>query len=81
MTVKSADRVIRILDLLKDFPEGLTPKEIATSLSLPRSSTFHLHQTMEARQILTVGEQKIYKLGSKLIQIGASVQETTDISA
>ncbi|UOR11517.1 IclR family transcriptional regulator [Halobacillus amylolyticus] len=81
MTVKSADRVINILDLLKEFPEGLTLKEIADRLSLPQSSTFHLLQTMEMRQFLSVTERKTYKLGPKLIQIGTRALETLDVNA
>ncbi|WP_079527502.1 IclR family transcriptional regulator [Halobacillus hunanensis] len=81
MTVKSADRVIHILDLLKDFPAGLTLKEIADRLSLPQSSTFNLLQTMESRRFLTVTERKTYKLGPKLIQIGTRALETLDVNA
>lgn len=81
MVVKSADRVIDIIDLLKDFPRGLTLKEIADKLSLPQSSTFHLLQTMQARQFLSVTERKAYKLGPKLIQIGTRALETLDVNA
>ncbi|MFD2922416.1 IclR family transcriptional regulator [Halobacillus naozhouensis] len=81
MTVKSADRVIHILDLLKDFPAGLTLKEIAGRLSLPQSSTFHLLQTMEARRFLSLTDRKMYKLGPKLIQIGTRALETLDVNA
>lgn len=81
MTVKSADRVIDIIDLLKDFPRGLTLKEIAEKLSLPQSSAFHLLQTMQARQFLSITERKAYKLGPKLIQIGTRALETLDVNA
>ncbi|MGI8316710.1 IclR family transcriptional regulator [Halobacillus mangrovi] len=80
MTVKSADRVIDILDLLKDFPDGLTLKEIANKLSLPQSSTYHLLQTLEKRGLLLVTERKSYKLGPKLIQIGTRALQTLDIN-
>ncbi|MFC0522884.1 IclR family transcriptional regulator [Pontibacillus salicampi] len=81
MTVKSAERVIDILDLLKDVREGMTLKEIADSLSLPQSSTFHLLNTMESKGFLIVTERRSYKLGPKLIQIGTKAIETLDINS
>ncbi|MCP3028580.1 IclR family transcriptional regulator [Halobacillus sp. A5] len=80
MSVKSAGRVIDIMNLLKDYPGGLPLKEIAAKLSLPQSSTFHLIQTMHSRQVLTVTERKQYKLGPKLIQIGTRALETLDVN-
>ncbi|MGV2620818.1 UNVERIFIED_CONTAM: IclR family transcriptional regulator [Halobacillus marinus] len=81
MTVKSADRVISILDHLKDYPNGLSLKEIAAQLALPQSSTFQLLQTMQKRHFLTVAEGKVYKLGPKLVQIGTRALETLDVYA
>ncbi|WP_101845513.1 IclR family transcriptional regulator [Halobacillus sp. Marseille-P3879] len=81
MTVKSADRVIDIINLLKDYPGGLSLKEIAAKLSLPQSSTFHLIQTLHNRQVLAATERKMYKLGPKLIQIGTKALETLDVNA
>ncbi|WP_082233576.1 IclR family transcriptional regulator [Halobacillus massiliensis] len=78
--VKSADRVMSIFELLKDYPTGLTPKDIAEKLSMPQSSTFHLVQTLCARHYLSVTERKTYKLGPKLIQVGTKALEIMDVN-
>jgi DNA-binding IclR family transcriptional regulator len=79
MSVKSAERVIKILELLSRFPDGMTVKEISNALSYPQSSTFNLVQTMAHHQFLVQNASKKYKLGPKLIQIGTRARESLDV--
>ena len=79
MSVKSAQRVLEIFELLTQYPQGLTVKEISEFLDLPQSSTFNLVKTLYENNYLTQGELKKYKLGPKLIHIGASARESLDI--
>ncbi|MGG4488184.1 IclR family transcriptional regulator [Metabacillus idriensis] len=79
MSVKSAVRVIEIFELLSQYPEGLTLKEISDELSFPQSSTFNLVQTLSGRGYLIQTSQKKYKLGPKLIHIGSNAMDSLDV--
>jgi IclR family KDG regulon transcriptional repressor len=79
MSVKSADRVMQILELLSNHPEGLTVKEISQALSYPQSSAFNLVQSLSQNDFLSQTRIKQYKLGPKLIQIGMRSLESLDI--
>lgn len=47
--VRAAVRVLDILDLLQDSPEGATLSGIATAVDLPKSSVFRYLATLESR--------------------------------
>ncbi len=79
MAVKSAERVLRIFELLERSSEGLTNKEISSTLNYAPSSTIALLQTMEENGYLRVDEQKRYSLGGKLVSLGAVAASRFDI--
>ncbi|MGC4376681.1 IclR family transcriptional regulator [Fictibacillus sp. Mic-4] len=79
MSVKSAIRVMEILELLANHPEGLTVKEISEALSFPQSSTFNLMQSMYDQSYVKQDPFKRYKLGPKLIEIGMRTLESIDL--
>lgn len=79
MSVKSAVRVLEILELLRDYPQGLNAKEIGNALQYPQSSTFHLLKTLYEYGYLTRDETLKYKLGAKLIQLGQRAMESMDL--
>ncbi|MDZ5711333.1 IclR family transcriptional regulator [Jeotgalibacillus haloalkalitolerans] len=81
MSVKSAVRVMEILELLSEHSEGLTVKEISVALSFPQSSTFNLVQTLCTRNYLIQTGTKQYKLGPKLIHIGSNAMEGLDVQS
>lgn len=81
MSVKSAERVLRVFELLAQYPGGLTIKEISQTLSFPQSSTSGLIVTLYKESYLTVDLFKKYKLGPKLIQLGGVAKDSLDISA
>jgi DNA-binding IclR family transcriptional regulator len=81
MFVKSADRVLKVFDLLAQQPDGMTIKEVSETLSFPQSSTSGLIVTMYKEGYLTVDLYKRYKLGPKLIQLGSAAMDSLDISA
>ncbi|MFB7141290.1 IclR family transcriptional regulator [Gottfriedia sp. NPDC056225] len=80
MSVKSAERVLQIFELLSREPDGLTVKEISESLLFPQSSTSNLVATLSAQGYLRLDPSKRYKLGAKLIHIGTMAMENLDIS-
>ncbi|SFJ17546.1 IclR family transcriptional regulator [Thermoflavimicrobium dichotomicum] len=79
MSVKSAVRVLEIFELLRNYPQGLTIKEIGTMLNFPQSSTFNLVKTLYEKGYLSRTELKKYKLGPKLIDLGTSSMESMDL--
>ena len=52
MAVKSAERVLRIFDLLTDYPDGLSNKEISEKLGYAPSSTIGLVKTLKMEAYL-----------------------------
>ena len=80
MGVKSAERVLEIFELLKEYPEGLTLKEIGDSLEYAASSTFNLVKTLSERGYLLENDRKRYALGAKLIQLGAYASSYLDLN-
>jgi DNA-binding IclR family transcriptional regulator len=81
MSVKSAERVLRLLELLTKHPNGLTIKEISEILCFPQSSTSGLVGTLFIEGYLTQDSIKRFKLGPKLIQIGSAAMDSLDISS
>ncbi len=81
MSVKSAERVLRVFELLAHHTDGLTIKEISQKLSFPQSSTSNLVRTLFHEGYLNQDSRKRYKLGPKLIQIGTVAMESLDISS
>ncbi|EKN69065.1 IclR family transcriptional regulator [Neobacillus bataviensis LMG 21833] len=81
MSVKSAERVLRVFDLLAQHPVGLTIKEISEILSFPQSSTSGLVETLYKNSYLTADHFRKYKLGPKLIQLGGAAKDALDLSA
>jgi DNA-binding IclR family transcriptional regulator len=81
MSVKSAERVLRVFELLALHKDGLTIKEVSELLSFPQSSTSNLVKTLFEEGYLNQDALKKYKLGPKLIQIGTVAMETLDISS
>lgn len=80
MSVKSAERVLQIFELLSHNPDGLTIKEISENLLFPQSSTSNLVATLSSQGYLSLDPSKRYKLGAKLIHIGTMAMENLDIS-
>lgn len=80
MSVKSAERVLRIFELLAHYPDGLSIKEISEKLSFPQSSTSNLVATLLEQNYLSIDVLKRFKLGAKLVHIGTLAMENMDIS-
>lgn len=79
MAVKSAERVLKIFDLLENYSDGLTNKDISIKLNYAPSSTLAILQTMCENGYLTVDGQKRYALGGRLVRLGAVTASHFDI--
>lgn len=81
MSVKSAERVLRIFELLSSHVNGLSIKEISETLELPQSSTSALVHTLYRENYLSVNQAKKFALGPKLIPIGNAARESLDLAS
>ena len=80
MTVKSAARVMEVLDVLRNYPDGMTFQELCNELDIPKSSMHELLSTMTERNYLNQSlENKKYSLGFKLIELGLSSLERVNV--
>ena len=79
--VKSAWRVVEILDLLGEEPQGLTISEISRRLGIARSSAHGLVQTLLRSGYIHTdgGDRKRFRLGVRLIQLGLNVADSLDV--
>ena len=79
MAVKSAERVLDILEFLSCYPNGLTGKEISQKMSWAGSSTFELLKTLTERGYLIVDDNRRYRLSVKIVDLGMNVMPMTRI--
>ena len=79
MSVKSAERVLEIIDYLTAMDGGSTLMELSGELGIPKSSMSQLLGTMTRRDYLVRTEGNVYKLGHKLITAGNRARTGNDI--
>ncbi len=79
MTVKSAARVMDVLDVLRDYPDGLSLQELCNQMDIPKSSMHELLYTMTERNYLVQTENKKYSLGFKLIELGLASLDKVNV--
>lgn len=78
--VKSAARVLDMLELLARADNSLTFSEIAAALDLPKSSTHALLQTLvQRRYIEPPASGRAYRLGIKILELSAAYERDTDL--
>ena len=67
--VKSAKRVMQILTLMMENPNGLTISKVSLMLGIPKSSTHELLHSMSQENYLKQ-EGNVYNLGIRVFEIG-----------
>lgn len=80
-SVKSALRVLLIIELLTDDQDGLTFVQICERLSLPKSSAYALLQTMKERGHLDLDDGGRYRLGIRTWEAGQAWTRGFDLAA
>jgi IclR family KDG regulon transcriptional repressor len=78
--VKSALRVLLVIELLTEEPEGLTFAQITDRLSLPKSSMHALLRTMRERGHLALDEESRYRIGLRIWQAGQTYEQAFDLA-
>lgn len=81
--IKSLNKAIEILELLKKNPSGCSLLQIYTTLGIPKSTAYGLLQTLFSKMYILKDENLLYKLGPALIFLGkvaASQNKLQDIA-
>jgi DNA-binding IclR family transcriptional regulator len=78
--VKSAQRVLLILDLLTEHQEGLTFAEVGQALGLPKSSAFGLLRTMVgAGYLMHDASSRRFRIGMRCWEAGQAFIRSLDL--
>ncbi|MFD2327730.1 IclR family transcriptional regulator [Cohnella sp. GCM10020058] len=78
--VKSADRVLDIIELLASDVEPMSLTDISRVLDMPASSTYKLLQNLLNRGYLeTDRQEKQFRLGYKILEIGTKYTQNTSL--
>lgn len=77
---RTLQRGLSILELLSDHPDGLELHEIASALTLPKSTAHNLVKTLLALRYIRLTPANRYQLTLKTFEVGASVVQTTDVT-
>lgn len=76
--VKSASRVMAILELVSTHPQGLTLSEICEKVGMPKSSTHELLSVLEHRNFLQLDHKK-FRMGIRVFELGQTASRNLDI--
>ena len=76
--VKSADRLMAVLDLVAERG-ALGFSAITEALELPKSSAHSLLRTMEARGYLSIDGERKYRLGSRIWELAQAFHQVDDL--
>ncbi|WP_202081689.1 IclR family transcriptional regulator [Caldalkalibacillus salinus] len=78
--IQSVDRALKILELLKDHPQGLGVTELANRFGVAKSTIHRLLMTLEHHQYIQQDEtQGTYQLGLKFLEMNEIVVGNLDI--
>jgi DNA-binding IclR family transcriptional regulator len=81
-SVKSALRVLLVIELLTEDPAGLTFAQICRRLDLPKSSAYALLRTMTEAGHLTLDDgTHLYRLGIRIWQAGEAYLQGFDLAS
>ncbi|MEU0208874.1 IclR family transcriptional regulator [Streptomyces canus] len=71
--IKSAERVLDVLDLLARRSDPVTAREVSAALNLPKSTTHHLLNVMRDRHFLAYrADHRAWTLGTAAFEMGAA---------
>ncbi len=74
-TLQTLDRGLAVLDLLAAAPHGLTPAQIAGAMGLHKAIAYRLVSTLQARGLVTRGDDARVVLGVGLLHLAARVEQ------
>ncbi|WP_022819508.1 IclR family transcriptional regulator [Fusobacterium russii] len=75
--IKSLNKAIEILEILKNNPKGCSLLQIYTTLGIPKTTTYGILKTLAAKMYVLKDKDSLYKLGPALIFLGkAAIAES-----
>lgn len=77
--VKSARRVVDLLELLGNARQPLRLRDITEQLGIPASSASMLLKTLVATRMVARDEHGAYRLGMKMLSLGNAALQTFDV--
>jgi DNA-binding IclR family transcriptional regulator len=78
--IPSLDRAVEVLALLAKEHEGMTLAELVRRTSIPKSTLFRILITLERHRCVVLGgDDRCYRLGSRLWELGSSFLEQYDL--
>jgi DNA-binding IclR family transcriptional regulator len=82
MTVKSADRVLDLLELLAGWGREMTHADIAEALDIPKSSLTKLLKNLTTREYVKfVPDTKGYRLGDAILRLANQANQSRNLIA
>lgn len=80
--ISSVGRAIEVLQVIARHPDSLGVRDLARLLELPRSTVHRILQTLESSgAVLNVSENRLYRLGPTVVELGFLFVEKLDIRA
>lgn len=77
--IKSVNKAIEILEILKKHPEGCSLYDVYTSLGIPKSTAYGILKTLVDKIYVLKDRNSIYKLGPALIFLGKVASKEINI--
>lgn len=77
--MKSADRVLDVLELLAEHGRALSHAELASALEIPKSSLTHLVRNLAARGYLRLADGRGYALGPAVATLARRAVQSFDL--
>ncbi|MDO4690627.1 MAG: IclR family transcriptional regulator [Fusobacterium sp.] len=75
--IKSLNKAVEILEILKNNPKGCSLLQIYTTLGIPKTTAYGILKTLIAKMYVLKDEDSLYKLGPALIFLGkAAIAES-----
>jgi DNA-binding IclR family transcriptional regulator len=80
--IQSADRALRVLEVVGSSPEGVTARDVARQVNIAIPTAYHLLSTLvHAGYVVHITEEKRYVLGYKIRALDASLRRQLNVTA
>lgn len=78
-TITALDRAVNVFECLARNSQGLSLAELSEETEIPKSTLFRIMSTLEERDCVVQSEEKTYRLGLKLWELGSAFLEQSDL--
>lgn len=78
-TVTAIDRAVNVFECLTRNSQGLSLAELSEETGIPKSTLFRIMSTLEERNCVVQSEEKTYRLGLKLWELGSAFLDQSNL--